>query len=60
MNNLSTLWNNPHLRYSVGILLVIEVGMIWFPHFKEQLAETKDVVLMYALAAAANSAPTSK
>lgn len=59
-NNLSTLWSNPHLRYSVAVLLSIEIAAIWFPSIKPQLDSTKSVILMYALAAAANSAPPAK
>jgi hypothetical protein len=59
-NNLTTLWSNPHLRYSVGALLLIEIAAIWLPTYKTQLDSTKSVVLMYALAAAANSAPPTK
>ena len=57
MNNITTLWSNPHLRYATIILAAIEVAAIWLPNYKPQLDSTKSVVLMYALAAAANSAP---
>lgn len=57
MNNLSTLWSNPHLRYAAIGLAVIEIAAIWLPSYKPQLDSTKSVVMMYALAAAANSAP---
>jgi uncharacterized membrane protein YccC len=56
-NNITTLWSNPHLRYSVAALLAIEIAAIWLPAYKQQLDSTKSVVLMYALAAAANSSP---
>ena len=59
-NNLSTLWGNPHLRYAACALAGIEIAAIWLPQFKTQLDATKSVVLMYALAAAANSTPPSK
>jgi len=58
--NISTLWNNPHLRYSVVALLVIEIAAIWLPQYKSQLDSTKTAILMYALAAAANSTPPVK
>ena len=58
MNNLSTLWSNPHLRYAACGLALIEIAAIWLPQYKAQLDSTKSVVLMYALAAAANSSPT--
>lgn len=57
MNNLSTLWSNPHLRYAAFGLVAIEIAAIWFPAYKPQLDSTKSVVMMYAMAAAANSAP---
>jgi len=57
MNNLSTLWSNPHLRYAAIGLAAIEIAAIWLPSYKTQLDSTKSVVLMYALAAAANSSP---
>jgi hypothetical protein len=59
-NNISTLWSNPHLRFCAVLLLVIEIAAIWLPQFKSQLDATKSVVLLYALAASANSAPPSK
>jgi hypothetical protein len=58
MNNLSTLWSNPHLRFVAVVLLLIEIAALWLPQYKTQLDSTKSLVLMYALAAAANSSPT--
>lgn len=57
MNNIQVLWSNQHLRYCVIAIGAIEVAAIWFPNLQTQLDKTKEVVLMYALAAAANSSP---
>jgi len=57
--NLTTLWSNPHLRYCAIGLAVIEIVAVWLPAYKPQLDETKSVVLLYALAAASNSTPTT-
>lgn len=58
MNNIQTIWKNPHLRYSVFVLAALEVAAIWFPTHKPQLDETSKIVQFYAIAAAANSTPT--
>ena len=58
MNNLSILWNNPHLRYAVILMALTEIAAIWLPAYKDQLSATQKIVSFYALAAAANSAPT--
>jgi hypothetical protein len=57
MNNIQTLWSNPHLRYCVIAMAAIEIAAIWLPSFKVQLDETKSVIILYALAVAANSTP---
>jgi len=55
--NVSLLWLNPHLRWVFALLIISELGAIWFPHFQEQFAATQKVFLLYGLAVAANSAP---
>lgn len=45
------------MRYAAFGLVAIEIAAIWFPAYKPQLDSTKSVVMMYAMAAAANSAP---
>jgi hypothetical protein len=59
MNNITTIWSNPHLRYAVVALAALEVAGIWFPAFKAQLDSTSKIVQFYAIAAAANSSGTS-
>jgi hypothetical protein len=60
MNNIQILWSNPHLRYSVIALAVLEIAAIWFPTYKEQISATGKIVQFYAIAAAANSMPTTQ
>ena len=57
MNNITTLWTNPHLRWCVILIAGIELAKIWLPQFKPQLDGSQKIVLFYALAASANSTP---
>lgn len=58
MNNLTTLWSNPHLRYAVIVIAALEIAGVWLPAWREQLSATQKIVTFYAVAAAANSTPT--
>ena len=60
MNNLTTLWSNPHLRYAVIGIAALEIAAVWLPTWKEQLAATQKIITFYAVAAAANSTPAPK
>jgi len=60
MNNLQTLWSNPHLRYPLIAAGLLKIAVVWFPAYKEQLEETVQLIMYYTIAAAANSAPTNK
>jgi len=57
MNNLQTIWANPHLRYCMILLAGLEIAGVWFPGHKAQLDTTSKIITFYAVAAAANSAP---
>ena len=58
-NNLSILFSNPHLRYAALLIVALHVAGIWLPQYKVQLDATRQVVTLYAILAAANSAPVS-
>lgn len=60
--NVASLLKNPHLRYPVLAVILIQVAKIWFPAFEVQLNGTQKIITYYLIAAAANSGsppPTS-
>jgi hypothetical protein len=59
MNNLVTLWTNPHLRYAALAIGLLQVAEIWLPQYQQQLQSTSKIVTFYALAAAANATPNN-
>ena len=59
MNNLATLWTNPHLRYAALAIGALQVAEIWLPQYQPQLQSTSKIVTFYALAAAANATPSN-
>ena len=57
MNNIAALLKNPHMLYAVLAMAALQIAQIWFPQYAHQIEETRKVVLYYALAVAANTAP---
>jgi hypothetical protein len=58
MNNVSTLWANPHLRYALIGVAALQIAEVWIPAYKSQIDATRGIIMFYAIAAAANSTPT--
>ena len=58
MNNQQALLKNPHMLWCVLGLAALQIAEIWLPAYKAQLEQTRRVVILYALAVAANTAPT--
>jgi len=56
-NNLSTIFANPHLRWCGILLAAITIAGVWLPAYKPQFDATARIVMLYAIAAAANSSP---
>jgi len=59
MNNIAALLKNQHMLWCVVLLAALQIAEIWAPDYKAQLEGTRRIVLLYALAVAANTAPTT-
>jgi magnesium-transporting ATPase (P-type) len=61
MNNLTALLKNPHMLVVVILLAVLQIAAVWLPSCQPQFEHTRQIVLLYALAVAANTTtPTPK
>jgi hypothetical protein len=59
-DNLGVLISNPHIRWPVVIGVVLALVPVWFPQWADKCNASIRILIAYGLAAAANSAPTSK
>ena len=57
--NLSTLFQNPHLRWTAIGIVALEIAQIFVaPDLATKLEKATKILTFYAILAAANSTPT--
>jgi hypothetical protein len=59
-SNLAGALRNLHISIPLALSILLELAPIWIPSIKGQCQETQKVLMLYGIAAAANSGPTSK
>ena len=55
MNNIQALLKNPHMLWCVCAIGALQIAAVWFPQYATQLDHTRQIVMLYALAVAANT-----
>lgn len=55
MNNIQALLKNPHMLWCVCVIGALQIAAVWLPQFQAQLDHTRQIVMLYALAVAANT-----
>lgn len=55
--NLLAGARNGHIRWPIGIAVILHLVPIWFPAYTDKCKETANVLMLYGIIAAANSAP---
>lgn len=58
--NILAALQNSHLRWPLIGAVILDLAPIWVPEYSERCKQTRDILLMYGIIAAAQSAPVAK
>lgn len=58
-SNLVVFLSDPHMRYPVIILVLLEVLKVWFPNFSQNIDSTEKLIALYLASVAYKGQPSA-